>query len=122
MVGVRNQLERNFKFAAGVLSAESKVALQAEAATVWLSDDTLIKQFNSRDGQDFGFNEYGLLPEILNQPDKILFKGKLEFLKEIGGVKYFVAVKHLVEKNELFIVSFRNLRGKEWNKAFNESR
>lgn len=122
MLSVRDRLNMNFKFAAGVLSEQSKKALGATTSTVWLSDDTLIKQLNSREGQEFEVGEYGLLPEILNQPERILFKGKLEFLKEINGIKYFVAVKHLIDENELFVVSFRNLGEKEWNKAFNESR
>ncbi|MDG6882779.1 Uncharacterised protein [Phocoenobacter uteri] len=50
MVTVRENLSRNFKFASGVLSAENKALIGSETATVWLSDDTLIKQLNSRDG------------------------------------------------------------------------
>lgn len=122
MVVVRNHLSKNFKFAAGRLTEQNKTLIGSNTATIWFSDDTLIKQFNSREGQNFGLDEYALLPEIFYSPDKILFKGKLEFLKEINGVKYFVAVKHLPDKNELFVVSFRHLGEKEWNKAFNDSR
>ena len=121
MFAVRDNLTKNFKFAAGVLTEESKALMKSNTATVWLSDDTLIKQFNSRDGQDFGVEEYGLLPDILNQPDKIVTDGKFEFYKEILGVRYVTVLKFLEETNEIFILSFRNVNEKEWKKVFLKS-
>ena len=121
MFAVRDNLTQNFKFAAGVLTEESKALMKSNTATVWLSDDTLIKQFNSRDGQDFGVEEYGLLPDILNQPDKIVTDGKFEFYKEILGVRYVTVLKFLEETNEIFILSFRNVNEKEWKKVFLKS-
>lgn len=119
MVNVRNQLNMNFKFAAGVLSDEYKRLIKSNTATVWLSDDTLIKQFNSRDGQDFGASEYKILPEIINNPDKVIFDKKIEFYKKIGGARYVAILKHLIDENEIFIVSFRNVAEKDWRKLFN---
>nr|DAS68701.1 MAG TPA: minor capsid component [Caudoviricetes sp.] len=121
MFAVRDNLTQNFKFAAGVLTEKSKALMKSNTATVWLSDDTLIKQFNSRDGQDFGVEEYGLLPDILNQPDKIVTDGKFEFYKEILGVRYVTVLKFLEETNEIFILSFRNVNEKEWKKVFLKS-
>lgn len=121
MFAVRDNLTQNFKFAAGVLTEESKALMKSNTATVWLSDDTLIKQFNSRDGQDFGVEEYGLLPDILNRPDKIVTDGKFEFYKEILGVRYVTVLKFLEETNEIFILSFRNVNEKEWKKVFLKS-
>ena len=121
MFAVRDNLTKNFKFAAGVLTEKSKALMKSNTATVWLSDDTLIKQFNSRDGQDFGMEEYGLLPDILNQPDKIVTDGKFEFYKEILGVRYVTVLKFLEETNEIFILSFRNVNEKEWKKVFLKS-
>lgn len=121
MFAVRDNLTQNFKFAAGVLTEKSKALMKSNTATVWLSDDTLIKQFNSRDGQDFGVEEYGLLPDILNQPDKIVTDGKFEFYKEILGVRYITVLKFLEETNEIFILSFRNVNEKEWKKVFLKS-
>lgn len=66
MLRVRNNLTKNIKFAAGVLSAKNKALLKTDIGTVWLSDDTLIKQFDSRKGQKFEFEEYIKLPDILN--------------------------------------------------------
>ncbi|MFU2111227.1 phage head morphogenesis protein, partial [Glaesserella parasuis] len=54
MVRMRDHLTQNFKFAAGRLNLETQKQIGSKVATVWLSDDTLIKQFNSREGQDFG--------------------------------------------------------------------
>ena len=121
MFAVRDNLTKNFKFAAGVLTEESKALMKSNTATVWLSDDTLIKLFNSRVGQDFGVEEYGLLPDILNQPDKIVTDGKFEFYKEILGVRYVTVLKFLEETNEIFILSFRNVNEKEWKKVFLKS-
>ena len=117
MFAVRDNLTKNFKFAAGVLTEESKALMKSNTATVWLSDDTLIKQFNSRDGQDFGVEEYGLLPDILNQPFKVLEDERgISFYKEIDSVRYLAVVKYLPQFNEIFLLSFRNVSEKQWTK------
>lgn len=54
MVKVRNALNQNFKFAAGRLSEETQRLIDSKVGTVWLSDDTLIKQFYSREGRILG--------------------------------------------------------------------
>lgn len=110
---IRDHLTRNMKFAAGVLNAETKVLLKTDIGTVWLSDDTLIKQFDSRKGQKFEFEEYIKLPDILNTPELILpgkQKAHYEFHKIINSKKYIAVIKVL--KKEIFLQSFRRNDGK----------
>jgi len=121
MLQVRDSLTKNFKFAAGVLSAESKDLLKSKTGTVWLSDDTLIKQFNSRDGQDFGIDEYADLPDIINSPDKIVVDELgYQFYKDVNGKKLLAVLKVLSKEPEIFVQSFRLVSDKQWRKAFKE--
>ncbi|MEX4569425.1 hypothetical protein MY867_10125, partial [Haemophilus influenzae] len=121
MLQVRDSLTKNFKFAAGVLSAESKDLLKSKTGTVWLSDDTLIKQFNSRDGQDFGIDEYEALPDIINAPDKIVVDELgYQFYKDVKGKKLLAVLKVLSKEPEIFVQSFRLVSDKQWRKAFKE--
>ncbi|PJG83776.1 phage minor head protein [Caviibacterium pharyngocola] len=107
MVGVRNHLERNFKFAAGRLSETDQKLIGTKTATVWLSDDTLIKQFNSREGQRFGLEDYAVLPEVISSSTHLfLNENKIYFFKVIDGKVYISIVKHVEQYNELFVDSF----------------
>ncbi|OOF46933.1 phage head morphogenesis protein [Rodentibacter trehalosifermentans] len=119
LTAVRNQLRREYKFAAGVLNVADKATLKSETATVWLSDDTLIKQFNSRDGQGFGLEEYALLPDVINQPDKIIpDELGYQFYKQINNKKIMAVLKVLGKENEIFMQSVRFVSEKQWRKAF----
>ena len=121
MLHVRDSLTRNLKFAAGVLTEENKALLKVNTGTVWLSDDTLIKQFNSRGGQDFGLEEYAALPDIINAPDKIVAdKSGYQFYRDINGKKLLAVLKALSKENEIFLQSFRLVSDKQWEKAFKE--
>ena len=88
---------------------------------MWISDDTLIKQFNSRGGQDFGVLDYANLPDILNNPLKIELDERegWRFYAELNGKRYFVVIKVLAQYNEIFVQSFRLVSDKQWDKAFN---
>ena len=115
MLQVRNNLTKNIKFAAGILNAETKALLKIERGTVWLSDDTLIKQINSRDGQAFGLAEYELLPDIIQQPDNIIKdNNSFQLYKNINGKKFVVVIKILQKEKEIFMTSFRLVSEKQW--------
>ncbi|MCK3654905.1 phage head morphogenesis protein [Pasteurellaceae bacterium Macca] len=118
MIEVRNQLSREYKFSAGVLSAKTQQAVKSETKTVWLSDDTLIKQFNSRseDG-DFTTDDYKILPDLLYQPEMITFTRDkhFQFFKLVNQQKYVAIVKVL--DREIFIQSFRKVSQREWDKV-----
>lgn len=114
MLRLRDGLARNFKFAAGVLNKENKGLLKANTGTVWLSDDTLIKQFNSRDGQSFGINEYADLPDLIYSPEYLLqaqdYRDRYTFIRQ-GKM---LVVKLLPK--EIFVLSFRRIKDKELKK------
>ncbi|GAB1661744.1 phage minor head protein [Mannheimia haemolytica] len=117
MVKVRNSLNQNFKFAAGRLSEETQRLIDSKVGTVWLSDDTLIKQFNSREGQDFGFDVYANIPDVIFQPNHILQEGKnFSFIRNFEHYRILVVVKYLEEFGELFLVSTREIGQKELDK------
>ncbi|ARU67347.1 phage head morphogenesis protein [Histophilus somni] len=105
---LRNTLERNFKFASGLLTDETRKLLNTQLKTVWLSDDSLIKQIAHREGQ-FGIETYNVLPEILRFPDEVKSKKDkhFEFYKTINGRRYLVVIKVLEEAKEIYMQSFR---------------
>ena len=114
MLQVRDGLAKNFRFAAGILSAENKGLMKANTGTVWLSDDTLIKQFNSRDGQNFGVDEYADLPDLIHAPEQLLqakdYQDRYTFIRQ-GKM---LVVKLLPK--EIFVLSFRRIKDKELKK------
>ncbi|HII3712212.1 TPA: phage minor head protein [Pasteurella multocida] len=119
MLDVREKLSMNFKFTAGVLSTSSKRILESNVATVWFSDDSLIKQLNSRDGQDFDLDDYANIPDLIYTPDKIIKETTAyQFYKDIKGKRLLVVLKVLHDKNEIFIQSARRVSEKQWKKAF----
>lgn len=124
MLAERNNLTKNFKFAAGIISSENKALIGTKNSTVWLSDDTLIKQFNSRDGQAFDVADYANLPELLHTPLKLVLDERegWRFYAEINGKRYFAVIKILPQFNEIFIQSFRLVSDKQWNAVLGNNR
>ncbi|WGE32583.1 phage minor head protein [Actinobacillus genomosp. 2] len=107
LLNMRNQLERNFKFAAGRLNKSDQALIKTNTGTVWLSDDTLVKQINNREGQRFEADVYELLPEVIANADHLFVnENKLYFYKVIDEVIYISIVKHIIQSNELFVDSF----------------
>lgn len=114
MVKVRNAINQNFKFAAGRLSEQTQRLIDSKVGTVWLSDDTLIKQFNSREGQDFGVDTYAKLPDLIHSPEHLLkTKDADDRFAFVGGGNILVLK---VLSDEIFILSFRPIREKELKK------
>ncbi|QGM80669.1 phage minor head protein [Otariodibacter oris] len=113
---VSNNIRQEYKFAVGILTKNLREKLNSSVSTVWLSDDTLLKQFNSRINESFGINDYTILPDLIRNPDKVtLAKDKrYQFIKDIHGKKYSAIIKPL--EGEIFIASLRRMDNKEWNK------
>lgn len=116
MFSIRDRLTHNFKFAAGILNEESKSLMQSKTATVWLSDDTLIKQFNSREGQGFGIEEYADLPDLIYSPEHIL-QAK-DFADRYTLVRNGKILVMKVLSEEIFVLSFRKMKEKELKNLF----
>lgn len=86
-----------------------------------MSDDTLIKQIDSREGQDFGLDKYALLPEMIANPiyfaaDSSRGKNSYELVGKADGKLYLIALKYLDGKREIFLDSFRNMKDEELQK------
>lgn len=116
LVEIRNHLRKEYKFTAGVLSKNTQEIMQTSLKTVWLSDDSLIKQIVNRESQNFTAEDYSVLPLITNDPDNIINTRDKHYqlLKQINGKKYTIVLKVLT--SEIFVQSFRKLKDKEWGK------
>lgn len=116
--GVRNALDKKFVFAAGLLPDSVKEKIGSGKATVWLSENTLIKQIENRKGQDFGLEHYAALPEMLQGAEDIEISrdsGKNKWWKITGyfkGKPYLMVIKHIGFSDELYLESVRRMREK----------
>ena len=109
----------NFKFASGVINNDDKKILGLNVSTVWLSDETLVKQFNSRWGdQNFSVDTYAELPDVIFNADELYQTSNTYiFIKVFNDEKnYVVFTKHIKNTNELFMVSARLQDKKDWIK------
>lgn len=112
-IQIRNTLSRQLKFAAGVLSKEVQQQTGLKRATVWLSDDTLVKQVDSRKGQEFGAEVYGLLPDTIYDPEYIFRDGKKYILVRQNRMS---VIKYLEQESEIFLQSYRRIGKDELKK------
>lgn len=103
-IDIRNKLSRQVKFAAGVLSKEVQQRTGLKRATVWLSDDTLIKQVDSREGQGFAEDYYAFLPEFLANPDHIIRDGReLIFTTQRNQEYLWAVLKYIDDVEEVYL-------------------
>lgn len=105
-VEIRNNIAIQGSFASGFLTKKQQVQLGSEARTIWLSDDTLIK--NIMHHPDLGIANYQLLPLLFS---KIDFTKNLPTLNNnkkykvtYGGENYILTFKVVGEK-EIFLLS-----------------
>lgn len=119
IMDLQNSYGKNFKFAAGILPLQVKKGFDLSFSTVWISDDSLIKQLINRDTQAFGIDDYTLLPDILSASDIFEDDGNngLRFYKLINGRRYLAVVKALKATQENFVTSLHLVSDRQWNKA-----
>ncbi|MFV2030603.1 phage minor head protein [Neisseria sp. S1] len=116
-IAIRNTLSRRLKFAAGVLSEQTQALAGIGRRTVWLSDDTLIKQMDSRSGQDFGLDYYEYLPELLHHPENVIADGKhIVLTGRYQDSLLLAVVKYIADADEVYLQSYRITSGKEIEK------
>lgn len=116
-IDIRNKLSRQVKFAAGVLGDDVQKVAGLKRATVWLSDDTLIKQVDSREGQDFGADYYAFLPDFLGNPEHIVRDGReLVFTTRRNGEYLWAVLKYIDKVEEIYLQSYRISNEKEIRK------
>lgn len=116
---LQQMMSHKLRFAAGVLSKDVQQAGGFTQATVWLSDDTLNKQFASRakNKTPFDLAFYEKLPDILHEPDYVVRNQSDDwFIREANDKILVAALKYLDKPNEIFLVSFREGKKAELNK------
>lgn len=121
LILVQNLSTMNFHFAAGRLSDNDAALLKAETSTIWLSDQTLVKQFNSRLGdRKFNISTYELIPDVIYLADNIYISNKADkgivLVKKINGKLLKVVFKYLPEKKENYLVSSQWVDDEKWLK------
>lgn len=114
---LRDSVVKKKNFPVAVLDTENRKLLGTQKQTVFLSDDTLLKQVINREGQNFNASDYLNLQKVIEAPDSILDQNgnKLLFIKQKN--KYYLAViKATMDKSELFVDSFRSTNQKDIEK------
>ncbi|MCG9033365.1 hypothetical protein, partial [Laribacter hongkongensis] len=88
--------------------------LGSSSQTVWLSDDTLAKQFAHRQGQGVALEDYWRVQTVLEQPELVLAERDrhLKFVQRQG--KWWVAVVKVTQDGrENWLQTFYPVRTEE---------
>ncbi|WP_315383523.1 phage minor head protein [Microvirgula aerodenitrificans] len=115
---MRDGLVVGQRWPVAVLSDEYRQLLRAETQTVWLSDDTLVKQAVSREGQDIGLDDYWRVQDVIERAQLIVRQGGLNlvFVRRAGRI-YHAVVKATASGRALFLTSFRESNAKAATQA-----
>lgn len=69
---IREAVAQGQRFPVAVLAADDMARLGSQSRAVWLSDDTLAKQFAHRQGQGVALEDYWRVQTVLEQPELVL--------------------------------------------------
>lgn len=96
------------RYPVAVLDDAARDLIGTQTRTVWLSDDTLLKQIINRTGQSIGLQEYWKVQGVIEQASLIVRDGALTlvFIKQ-DGKYYQAAIKSTQTGKALFLTSFR---------------
>jgi hypothetical protein len=96
------------RYPVAVLDDAARDLIGTQTRTVWLSDDTLLKQIINRTGQSIGLKEYWKVQGVIEQASLIVRDGALTlvFIKQ-DGKYYQAAIKSTQTGKALFLTSFR---------------
>jgi len=105
---LRSAIETGEKYPVAVLGEEYRKLIGAKSQSVWLSDDTLIKQAVSRQGQSIVAGDYLMVQDTIEAAQLIIQDGDftLAFIRHEDKV-YQAVVKSTQTGKRLFLVSFR---------------
>lgn len=121
--GMRTRRRYDLSFTAGVIP--NYVLTELKERTIWLSDDTILKQLNSRLGSRiYNADIYAKLPEIIQFPNRIIETGgKYIFIKRYDDYWLRVLVKRASGQfgAQLFAESIYDINEKELNKLLKKS-
>lgn len=102
------QLAVGQRYPVAVLDDAGRDLVGAQTRVVQLSDDTLIKQLISRDGQSIGLEQYALVQATIERAQLVLQDGEqtLVYIMRDGRL-YHAAIKTTRSGKGLFLTSFR---------------
>lgn len=96
------------RYPVAVLDDVARDLIGTQTRTVWLSDDTLLKQIINRTGQSIGLQDYWKVQGVIEQATLIVRDGALTlvFIKQ-DGKYYQAAIKSIQTGKALFLTSYR---------------
>lgn len=96
------------RYPVAVLDDAARDLIGTQTRTVWLSDDTLLKQIINRTGQSIGLQDYWKVQGVIEQASLIVRDGALTlvFIKQ-DGKYYQAAIKSTQTGKALFLTSYR---------------
>jgi SPP1 gp7 family putative phage head morphogenesis protein len=96
------------RYPVAVLDDAARDLIGTQTRTVWLSDDTLLKQIINRSGQSISLQDYWKVQGVIEQATLIVRDGALTlvFIKQ-DGKYYQAAIKSTQTGKALFLTSFR---------------
>ncbi|WP_420996231.1 phage minor head protein [Cupriavidus sp. 30B13] len=96
------------RYPVGILGEADRAALGVEAQTVWLSDETLIKQLINREGQSIGLADYWRVQNVIERAQLVVRDGdvSLVFVRQEDRL-YHAVIKATRSGKALFLTSFR---------------
>lgn len=102
------QLVNGQRYPVAVLDDAARDLIGTQTRTVWLSDDTLLKQIINRTGQSISLQDYWKVQGVIEQASLIVRDGALTlvFIKQ-DGKYYQAAIKSTQTGKALFLTSFR---------------
>lgn len=89
---IRQEVAVGQRYPVAILDQDDMARLGSSSQTVWLSDNTLAKQFANRQGQNVALEDYWRVQQVLEQPALILAERDLhmKFIQRQG--RWWVAV------------------------------
>lgn len=100
------------------IAPDAKTASGYATQTVWLSDDTAIKQALHRTGQDLSVHSYIRLQQVLDSAQYVQAEGATKLIYYHEGADWALAViKATQAGDELFLVSLRKSSQREVDAA-----
>ncbi len=109
------------RYPVAVLDDAYRDLIGAQSRTVWLSDETLLKQMLNRSGQDIGLKDYWRVQGVIEQASLIVRDGDrtLVFISRDGKF-YQASIKSTQTGKALFLTSFRETNPDDMKRLMNK--
>lgn len=111
---IRQALATGQRYPVAVLHQDDMARLGAASQTVWLSDDTLAKQFANRQGQNVALEDYWRVQAVLESPELVIQERDrhLKFIKQ-SGRWWAAVVKVTQDGKESWLQTFHPVNERE---------